>query len=323
MYRLLPAVAVFPVLALAPVQASGADYPSRPVRVVIPFPPGGTSDYVARVVGDKLNAEFGQQIIVDNRPGAGGVVAGNIVAKANPDGYTLLQAFVSHTINPYVYLKLPFDTQKDFVAVALVASSPNVVVVTPTLPVNTVREFVDYAKARPGKVNYASAGVGTNSHLSAEILSKMTGISMVHVPYKGGPQANAEVVAGTVQITIPSIPVAFPLIQAGRLKAIAVTSVKRSPAMPNVPTVAETLPGYETMAWDGLLAPRGTPAAAIARFSAAVGKVLAIPHVVKAPTSLGADPDFKDPKAFDAFIRSEMARWSKAVKDSGLEPGTL
>jgi tripartite-type tricarboxylate transporter receptor subunit TctC len=293
------------------------------VRIVVPFPAGGTSDFVARLYADKLTGAFKQQVLIDNRPGAAGVIAASIVAKANPDGYTLLQAFMSHTINPSIYLALPFDTEKDFVPVALVASSANVVVVPPSLPVKSIREFIDYAKARPGQVNYASAGLGSNSHLSAEMLSAMTGIKMVHVPYKGAPQANAEVVAGAVQVHIPSIPVTLPLIQAGRLKAIAVTSLKRIAVLPDVATVAETLPGYDTLAWDGLLAPRGTPPALVARIAAEVEKALKSPDVVKALTSAGADPDFKGPQQFDAYIKSEMARWSKAARDAGIKPGTL
>jgi len=303
--------------------AMAADWPTRPIRIAVPFPAGGTSDLVARLYAEKLSTAFGQQVVVDNRPGAAGVVGGAYVVKQGNDGHTFLQAFVSHTINPYVYVQLPFDTEKDFVPVALVASSPNVVVVTPSLPVKSIRDLIDLARSRPGQINYASSGVGSNSHLSAEILSSMTGIRMNHVPYKGAPQANTEVAAGTVQVHIPSIPVTFPFIQSGRLKAIAVTSLKRSPVLPDVPVVADTVPGFETVAWDGLLAPRGVPQAVIDRMAAAIQKAMASPDVIKTLNGVGADPDFKGPQAFGAFLASEHARWRKAVQESGLKPGSL
>jgi tripartite-type tricarboxylate transporter receptor subunit TctC len=310
-------------LSLLALAAPAADYPSHPVRIVLPFPAGGASDFIARLYGEKLTTAFGQQMLIDNRPGAAGVIAAGIVSKANADGYTFLQAFVSHTINPSIYLDLPFDTEKDFAAVALVASSANVVVVPPALPVKSIKEFIDYAKARPGQVNYGSSGLGSNSHLSAEMLSTIAGIKMVHVPYKGGPQANADVIAGTIQVHIPSMPAAYPLIQAGRLKPIAVTSLKRAAVLPDIPAVAETLPGFESLSWDGLLAPRGTPPEAIARFSAEVERALKMPEVVKALLNVGAPPDYKGPKEFDAFIKSEIVRWRKAAQDAGVKPGTL
>lgn len=310
-------------LALFGLSAAGADYPARPIRIVVPFPPGGTSDILTRLLGDKLTAAFGQQIVVDNRPGAGGVIATNIVAKSNPDGYTLYMTFVSHAINPYVYVKLPYDTEKDFAPVALFAVTPNVVVVTPSLPANSIKELIELAKARPGQINYASAGVGTNSHLSAEMINSMAGVKMVHVPYKGAPQANADVASGAVQIHIPSMPVAMPLIWANRLKAIAVTSEKRSPALPNVPTVSETLPGYESYAWYGLITPAGTPSAVISRLSATVGKALQARDLIESFSVQGAEPTYKNSAEFRTYIKNELARWRKAVMDAGLKPGNL
>jgi tripartite-type tricarboxylate transporter receptor subunit TctC len=305
------------------VPAAQSAYPQRPVRVVIPFPPGGTSDILTRIMGEKLTPALGQQVIVDNRPGAGGVIATDIVAKAAPDGHTLYMAFVSHAINPYVYAKLPYDTVRDFTPIALFAVSPNVVVVTPSLPAKSVREFIELAKAKPGQVNYASAGIGTNSHLSAELLAAISGIRMVHVPYKGGPQANADVAAGTVQMHIPSMPVAMPLIKAGRLRAIAVTSSKRSPALPDVPTVAETLPGYESLAWYGFVAPRGTPQAVVQRLASEVATVLKRPEVIESMSVQGAEPTYMGPAAFGEYIRAELKRWEAAVKAAGLKPGSL
>jgi tripartite-type tricarboxylate transporter receptor subunit TctC len=299
----------------------GAEYPARPIRIVVPFPPGGTSDILTRLLGEKLGAEFGQQIVVDNRSGAGGVIATNIVAKANPDGYTLYMTFVSHAINPHVYAKLPYDTEKDFVPVALFAVTPNVVVVTPTLPANSIKELIALAKSRPGQINYASAGVGTNSHLSAELINAIAGINMVHVPYKGAPQANADVASGTVSVHIPSMPVAMPMIKSGRLKAIAVTSTKRSPVLPEVPTVAETLPGYESLAWYGLIAPKGTPPAIINRITTAVQKSVQKKDLVESFFVQGADATYRGPADFGAYIKRELALWGKAVKSAGLKPG--
>jgi tripartite-type tricarboxylate transporter receptor subunit TctC len=303
--------------------AAAADYPTRPIRIVVPFPPGGTSDILTRILGERLSASLGQTIVVDNRPGAGTIIGTDIVAKANPDGYSLYMAFVSHAINPYVYEKLPYDTERDFTPIALVAVSPNVVVVTPSLPVNSMKELIALAKAKPGQINYASSGVGTNSHLSAEMINAMAGIRMTHVPYKGAPQANTDVATGTVQLHIPSMPVTMPFITSGRLKAIAVTSAKRSPVLPNVPTVAETLPGYESLAWYGLLAPRGTPPAIVAKLNDAVDKALKSPEVINAYSKQGADPAYKNPKEFAAYIQAELKRWGAAVKAAGLKPGAV
>ena len=303
--------------------ACAAEYPARPIRIVIPFPPGGTSDILTRIMADKLTARLGRQVIVDNRPGAGGVLATDIVAKATPDGYTLYMAFVSHAINPYVYAQLPYDTEKDFVPIALFAVSPNVVVVTPSLGVGSVKELIALAKSKPGGISYASAGVGTNSHLSAELINAQAGVKMLHVAYKGAPQANADVANGSVQLHIPSMPVAMPLISAGRLKAIAVTSAKRSPALPDVPTVAETLPGYESLAWYGFVAPRGTPKAVVTRLAAEVEGVLKMPDVIASMSKQGAEPTYMPPNEFGNYIRTELKRWQAAVKSAGLKPGTF
>ncbi len=302
---------------LAPV-VSGADYPVRPIRIVVPFPPGGTSDILTRLLTEKLTPALGQQIVIDNRPGAGGVIATNIVAKSNPDGYSLYMTFVSHAINPYIYAKLPYDTVRDFVPICLFAVSPNVVVITPSLPANSIKELI--ALARQQQINYASAGFGTNSHLSAEMINAAAGIKMTHIPYKGAPQANADVATGAVQVHIPSMPVAMPLIRAGRLKAIAVTSPKRSPALPNVPTVGETLPGYESDAWYGITAPRATPTAIVSRISAEVEKALQKADLIESFSNQGAQPTYENAQQFGAFIKAELARWGKAVKDAGLQP---
>lgn len=313
----------FAILIGAPAVALAAEYPTRPIRVTVPFPPGGTSDILTRIIGEKLTAGLGQQIVVDNRPGAGGVIATDIVAKAAPNGHTLYMTFVSHAINPYVYAKLPYDTRRDFTPIAHFAVSPNVVVVTPSLPVKSIKDLIAFAKAKPGQVNYASAGIGTNSHLSAEMIIAETGIRMTHVPYKGAPQANGEVASGRVQVHIPSMPVTMPLIQSGRLRAIAVTSSKRSPVLPDVPTVAETLPGYESLAWYGFIGPRGMPAAIVARLNTEVSRALKQPDLISAMSRQGAEPTYMNASAFAQYIETELKRWGTAVKTAGLKPGNL
>jgi tripartite-type tricarboxylate transporter receptor subunit TctC len=317
----IPAAAICLLVFAKTVHA--AEYPARPVRIVVPFPPGGTSDILTRIIGEKLSAGLSQQMVIDNRSGAGGVVASEIVAKATPDGYTVLMTFISHSINPHVYVKLPYDTDQDFVPIALFAISPNVVVVTPSLPIKSVKDLIAYAKARPGKVNFASAGIGTNSHLSGEMMNAMAGIDMVHIAYKGAPQANADVANGSVQLHIPSMPVAMPLIQAGRLKAIAVTSTKRSPALPDLPTVAETLPGYESLAWYGFTAACAVPRGAVKRFSGEVEKALKAPDLIESFSRQGAEPTYMNPEQFANYIRSDLKRWGETVKAAGLKPGKL
>jgi tripartite-type tricarboxylate transporter receptor subunit TctC len=302
---------------------TAAEYPSRPIRVVIPFPPGGTSDILTRIMAEKLSPALKQPVIVDPRPGAGGVIATNIVANASPDGHTLYMAFVSHAINPYVYEKLPYDTEKNFVPVAMFAVSPNVVVVTPSLPVKSIKDLIDLAKAKPGAINFGSAGIGTNSHLSGEMLAYMAGIKMSHIPYKGAPQANADVVSGAIQVHIPSMPVTMPLIQAARLRAIAVTSTRRSPVLPDVPTVAETLPGYESLAWYGFVVPKGTPRAIIARLDAEVEKAVKSQDLIDAMSKQGAEPTYRKANEFGEYIKAELKRWGLAVKAAGLKPGRL
>jgi len=323
MRHVAPALVCTALLACAPPVAAQEKFPQRPIRIVVPFPPGGTSDIVTRILGEKLSTAFGQTIVVDNRPGAAGMLGTDIVAKAAPDGHTLFMAFVSHSINPFVYAKLPYDSEKDFAPVALVAVSPNVVVVTPSLPIQSIRQLIDAAKAKPGGINYASSGLGSNSHLSAEMINAMAGVRMHHVPYKGGPQANTDTAAGAVQVHIPSLPVTMPFIKSGRLRAIAVTSAKRTPVLPDVATVAETLPGYESLAWYGLLAPAKTPPALVERLSAEVKRAVSLPDVNDALAKQGADPTYRDPKGFAAYLAEERKRWSEAVKAAGIKPGAL
>src|SRR6185503_4371545 len=219
-------------------------------------------------MGERLSPALGQPMIIDNRPGAAGVLATDIVAKATPDGHTILMTFLSHSINPHLYVKLPYDTEKDFAPIALFAITQNIVVVTNSLPVKTMKDLIALAKSQPGKINYASGGIGSNSHISGEMLNAMAGIQMSHIPYKGGPPATADMISGATHVSFFSLPSQIPLVKAGRLRAIAVTGTRRSPAFPDLPTVAETLPGYDSVAWYGFSAPRGTPASVINRLSA-------------------------------------------------------
>ena len=316
-------------LAMAVVLASGAgtvcaaDYPTRPVRIVVPFPPGGASDILSRLMGERLSPAFGQPVVIDNRPGAAGVLATDIVAKATPDGHTILMTFLSHSINPHLYVTLPYDTAKDFAPIALFAITQNIVVVTNSLPVKTMKDLIALAKSQPGKINYASGGVGSNSHISGEMLNAMAGIRLSHIPYKGGPPATADMISGATHVSFFSLPSQIPLIKAGRLRAIAVTGTKRSPAFPDLPTVAETLPGYDSVAWYGFSAPRGTPAAVITRFSAEVEKALKRPDLLEHFALHGAEAAYMNPQQFDAYLRSELKRWGDAVKAAGLKPGNL
>src|SRR5690349_12578544 len=266
MIRSIPhALAIFAasILALgAPVvPAQPATYPTKPIRLIVPFPPAGTTDILARAVAQKLSETWGQQVVVDNHPGAGGNIGSDIVAKASPDGYTLLMGTVgTHAINPSLYAKMPYDHVKDFAPVILVAGVPNVLVVNPALPVKSVQELIVYGKANPGKLNFASSGNGTSIHLSGELFKTMTGIQMTHVPYKGSSPALTDLIAGQVQLMFDNLPSSLQFIKAGKLRALAVTSLERSSALPDVPTLAESgLPGFEVSSWFGVLAPAGTP----------------------------------------------------------------
>jgi tripartite-type tricarboxylate transporter receptor subunit TctC len=300
-----------------------ADFPTKPIRLIVAYPAGGGADFIARTVGLKLSAALGQPVVVDNHPGAGGIIGTEMLAKSKPDGYTLGITIVSHAINPFVYAKLPYDSVRDFAHIARFNTEPNVLVVTPSFPAETVKDLVALAKERPGKITYASAGVGTNSHLSAEMFKHMAGVDLLHVAYKGGPQANSDVVAGTVDLTFPSLALTMPLITGGRLRAMAVTTLKRSPALPDVPTAAETVPGYESIAWYGFSAPAGTPPEIIALLSAEIEKITRMPDVVQSLVSRGNELAYQNPEQFDSYIKSEMKRWGDVVKAAGLKPGSM
>lgn len=291
-------------------------YPAKPIRFIVPFPPGGGNDTIARQIGQKLSTAFGQQVLVDNRPGAGGAIGAELAAKAAPDGYTLFLAGVAtHGINPNLREKLPYDPIKDFDAVSLIASAPLLVVVHPSLPVKSVKELVALAKTRPGKINFASNGAGGSSHLAVELFKMMTGANMVHIPYKGLSPALTDLLSGEVQLMFSSAVAMLPQVKAGRLRAIAMTGAKRSPAIPDIPTVAQAgVAGYETASWYGVVVPAGTPRAAIAKLGQEIVNFVRSRENVERMNSEAVIPVGSAPDEFTAHIKNELARWAKVVK---------
>ena len=298
-----------------------AQYPNRPIRLIVPATAGDGSDVLARLVGRHLADALGQPIVIENRPGAGGSIAGAAVATAAPDGYTLMLANgSSHGVTPGLYPKLPYDTLKDFAAVTMIASSPNLLVVNPSLPASTIAEFLAYARANPGKVNVASAGNGSLSHLSVEMLKSLGRIDIVNVGYKGAAPALNDLVAGQVAAMIINIPSTLPLVKAGKLRALAATSAGRTQLMPELPTLAEAgLTGYETLAWFGLVAPAKTPPEVIAKLQSETAKVLARADVRAQLTNLGAEPSGNSSEAFAAFMQSEVSKYSRVIREAGIK----
>lgn len=307
-------------LTLAPLAAQAqAAYPNKPVTIIVPFSAGGTTDILARVVGQSMSRDLGQPVIVDNRAGAGGNIGAQAVARAAPDGYTLVMGTVgTHAINASLYAKMPFDPVRDFVPIARVAAVPNLLVAHPAQPYKNVRELVAYAKANPGKVTVANSGVGTSIHLSAELFKHMAGVDVQNVAYRGSAPALNDLVGGHTAIMFDNMPSAIGFVRAGKLRPLAVTTANRSQALPDVPTVAEAgVPGFEATSWFGLLAPAKTPAAVVARLNASVLKALANPEVKKKLLEQGAEPLGGTPEQFAAFIGAESAKWGKVVKQSG------
>ena len=293
-------------------------YPAKPVKVVVPYPPGGPTDIVARVVSQKLSEQTGQQFLVENRPGAGGNIGAEAVAKSPADGYTLLVATTAHAINPSLFKSLSYQLLKDLVPVSQLTSGPLVIVVNPALPAKSVAELIALAKAKPGTLNFASSGNGQSTHLSAELFNSMAGVKMNHVPYKGSAPALTDVMGGQAALMFDTMLSAMPHVKSGKLKALAVTSAKRSPAAPDLPTVAESgLPGYEAIAWNNLLAPAGTPKDVIAKLSAELKKVLDQPDVKERFGAQGFAAAWTTPETSTAFMQSEVEKWAKVVKASG------
>jgi tripartite-type tricarboxylate transporter receptor subunit TctC len=305
------------VMLALPVSAQ--TYPDRPIRLVVPFPPGGGSDITGRTIAQKLGEALGQQIIVDNRGGAGGNIGTDIVAKAAPDGYTICMALSGpFSINGSLMGKLPFDPLKDFALITLAGATPNLLVAHPSVPAQSVKELIALAKASPGKLNFASSGVGTPAQLAGELFNTMAGVKLVHVPYKGAAPALTDLLAGQVQLMFSTMPPALPQVKAGKLKALAVTSAKRSLTTPELPTIAEAaLPGFEAITWYGMAAPAGTPAAIVKKLNAEVVKLLHLPEVKERLLATGTEASGTSPEEFAAYIKSEIVKWAKVVKASG------
>ncbi|MCE9640425.1 MAG: tripartite tricarboxylate transporter substrate binding protein [Betaproteobacteria bacterium] len=309
------------VAAAAPAAAAGAAYPDKPIRLVVPFPPGGGADTLARVVAHKLNEKYGQQIVVDNRGGAGGLVGTETVARASPDGYTLLMGTAStHGSNPSLYEKLPYDPVKNFAPVVLLASVPNILVVHPSVAAKSVKDLIALAKQKPGAINYASVGVGSSQHLIAEMFKRQAGVDLVHVPYKGTGPALNDLISGQVQMMFTNLITAVPHVKSGRLRGLAVTSARRSVTMPELPAVAEVLPGFDVSSWYGLLAPAGTPRPVIDALNREVIALLQGSDVRERLAVDGAEPGGGTPEQFAAYIRNEIAKYAATVKAANIRP---
>ena len=293
-------------------------YPSKPIRLILPFPPGGSTDIVARLIGQKLTESWGQPVLVDNRPGAGGNVAAEAASRAAPDGYTLFQANVANAIGATLYPKLNYDLVTSFAPVIQLATTPYVLLAHPAVPAKTTKELLALARARPGQLNYASAGGGSATHLSGELLKTMSGTNIVHVPYKGTGPAVTALLSGEVDLYFATVPAAMPLVSANKLRALGVTSARRSPLMPNVPTIAEAgLQGYETSTWHGILVPAATPAEIVTRLNAEIARILAQPDVKERLVGQGLDPVGGTADQFGAYIKAEIVKWARVVKASG------
>ena len=310
------ALAVLAILFAHSVAAQ--TYPVKPPRLLVGFVPGGGVDQTARIAAARLSEIWGQQITVENRAGAGGTLAADAAAKSPADGYTLVLCNVgSHGIGPALYKKIPYDAQKDVTYIGLIGTTPNVFVVHPSVPANTVAEFIAYAKANPGRLSYGSSGVGTSTHLGVELLRSMTGIQIVHVPYKGGAQSSADLLGGQIQFLITNLPEQVAYIKAGRTRALGVSTARRSPQFPDVPAIGETLPGYEVTVWYGLCGPGGMPRPLVDKIGSDLVKAVSGPEIVRRYADAGVETAPSTPQQFTEFARAEQAKWAKVVKDSG------
>jgi tripartite-type tricarboxylate transporter receptor subunit TctC len=299
--------------------ADAQAYPTRPIRLVVPFPPGGSLDVVARALGQKLSEAWGQPVLIDNRPGAGGNIGADLVAKSAPDGYTILEGALStHAVNVSLYARMPYDPIKDFAPITLVAITPNVLVLNAAFPVNSVPELIAYAKAHPGALAFGSGSNGSAGHLAGELFKTEAGVDMVHVPYKGGAPALQALLAGDTQLMFDNLANSTPQLKAGRLKALAVTTAKRSPLAPDLPTLSETgLPGFDIYTWWGFMAPAGTRPDIIAKWNAEVRRILATPEMRAFFAQQGAEPAPTTPEQFAALMKSEIPKYAKIVRESG------
>lgn len=307
-------------LLLPSTQAWGQTFPAKPVRLIIAQAAGSATDVIARIISPRYSELLGQPVVIDVRPGAGGSLGTEIAAKSPPDGYTLLMANIStHGVNPALYAKLPYDPIRDFAPVSLVSTTANVLVVHPSVPARTVKEFIVLARSKPGMLNYSSAGPGTSQHLAAALLNTMAGVDTVHVPYRGSTPALGAVVAGEIAFMIPTLTTALPQIQAGKIRALAVTGSSRADELPKVPTVAETLPGYDVVSWWGAVAPAATPRPVIDRLNADLVRTLATPEVRAGLLKVGMYANSQTPEQFAQYIRDEIAKWTKVAKTAGIK----
>ncbi|MDQ6619799.1 MAG: tripartite tricarboxylate transporter substrate binding protein [Pseudomonadota bacterium] len=299
---------------LAPL-AVAQSFPAKPIRIVVPSPPGDGSDLIARAIGQKLTEAWGQPVVIDNRPGAGGRIGSEVAAKAAPDGYTWIMANAgSHGINAAIYANLPFDVERDFAPITQVMRSPNVLVVSPSLKVDTLQQFIALLKANPGKFSYGSGGNGSSAHMSAELFKLMAGVDVAHIPYKGATPALTDLIAGQIAMFLGNLPPAIPFISNGQVKALAVTSLKRSVQLPNVPTLDEAgLKGFETIAWFGLLAPAGTPKPIIERIHTEMVRIVALPDIRERIAALGGEPSVNRPEEFAAIIHNDVVKWNRVA----------
>lgn len=310
------------LLSSVAARAQVAGFPNRLVRIVVPYPPGGPNDLVARAIARGMSERWGKPVVVENRPGgAAGVVGTELVARSEPNGYTLVLNGITHAIAPALYPRLPYDTAKDFTAVSLVGWAPLMLVVHPSVPAMSVAELIAHAKARPGQLSYASTGNGTSIHLASEMFKRMAGVDILHVPYRGSSQAMTGLVAGEVQVMIEAVPSAWPHAREGRLRALAVTSLERWPALPDLPTIAESgLPGFDAGIWWGVLGPAGIPAPILAELNAGVNAALRLPDARQALGRLGIQPIGTTPEAFEQRIRTDMDRFATLIREAGIRP---
>jgi tripartite-type tricarboxylate transporter receptor subunit TctC len=312
-------VALVLALLALPCAVNAQSYPAKPIRVIVPFAAGGVADVVGRIVMAKLTEALHQQVVIDNRGGAGGTIGSDLGAKAPPDGYTLTLPAASHTTTPGLYKKLPFDPVKDFAGITQLVTVPYILVVHPSLPVTSVKQFIALAKSKPGELSYGSAGNGSSNHLAGELFKSMSGTNITHVPYKGSAPAMADLLGGHISFMFDAINTSLPHMKTGRIRALAIGTLKPSPVAPQLPTIAsQGLPGYEANTWIGLLAPAGTSREIVNRLNAELVKILKIPEIQERLSSQGAEPVGSSPEQFDAFLRSEVAKWSKVIRDANV-----
>ena len=309
------------IACLWPATALAQTYPSKPIRIIVAYTPAGTTDILARVVGQKMSESFGQPVIVDNRPGVNGNIGTDVAAKATADGHTLLMVTAgTHGINPSLYRKLPWDAVKDFAPISLVANVPNILVVNNSVPVKSVKDFIAHLKASPDKFNYGTPGNGSSGHLSMEMFKAMTGTRIQHIPYKGSAGVLADVIGGQIAATIDNLPPYLPQVKSGKIRGLAVTSIKRSPVVPDIPTIAETaVTGYSAGSWFGLVAPAGTPKPVIDKLALETQRILKLPDVAERVAGLGAEAAGGTPEQFAGHIKTEIAKWAKVIKDANVE----